>query len=117
MIFGLVVVIALVVSAFAAHFLLQDRGYVLVTFLGYAVEMSVPALVLLLSAAYFAIRLTLWLWRAPRQLGAAVADVRARRAGTKLTRGLIHMAEGNWSKGEPSWRAKSSRLVKVLTVP
>jgi HemY protein len=83
-----------------AHLLLQDRGYVLVTFLGYAIEMSVPALVLVLSAAYFAIRLTMWLWRAPRQLGAAVADVRVRRAGSKLTRGLIHMAEGDWSKGE-----------------
>ncbi len=97
---GLWALAAILIGAILAHFLLQDRGYVLVTFLGFAVEMSVPALILLLSAAYFAIRLTLWLWRAPRQLGAAVADVRARRAGTKLTRGLIHMAEGDWSKGE-----------------
>ena len=97
---GLWALAAILLGAILAHFLLQDRGYVLVTFQGYAVEMSVPALVLMLSAAYFAIRLVLWLWRAPRQLGTAVADVRARRAGSKLTRGLIHMAEGDWSKGE-----------------
>ena len=97
---GLWALAAILLGAILAHLLLQDRGYVLVTFLGYAIEMSVPALVLVLSAAYFAIRLSIWLWRAPRQLGAAVADVRVRRAGSKLTRGLIHMAEGDWSKGE-----------------
>jgi HemY protein len=97
---GLWALAAILLGAILAHLLLQDRGYVLITFLGYAIEMSVPALVLVLGAAYFAIRLTIWLWRAPRQLGAAVAGVRVRRAGSKLTRGLIHMAEGDWSKGE-----------------
>jgi len=97
---GLWALAAILLGAILAHFLLQDRGYVLVTFLGYAIEMSVPALLLMMSAAYFAIRLAIWLWRAPRRLGAAVADVRMRRAGSKLTRGLIHVAEGNWSKGE-----------------
>ena len=97
---GLWTLAAALVGALLAHFLLQDRGYVLVTLRGYAIEMSVPALVLLLFAAYFGIRLLIALWRAPRQLGTAVADVRMRRAGSKLTRGLIHMAEGDWSKGE-----------------
>jgi HemY protein len=91
---------ALFLVAFLAHFLLQDRGYVLITFVGYTIEMSVPALFLLLCAAYFGLRLLVFVWRAPRRLGEAVADVRQRRAGTKLTRGLIHLAEGDWSKGE-----------------
>lgn len=91
---------AVFVGAVIAHLLLQDRGYVLVNFLGYSVEMSVPALFVVLCAAYFGIRALLYLWRAPRRLGAAVADARLRRAGTRLTRGLIHMAEGDWSKGE-----------------
>jgi len=91
---------ALLLGAFLAHFLLQDRGYVLITFMGYNIEMSVPALFLLLCGAYFGLRLIVFLWRAPRRVGEAVADVRTRRAGTKLTRGLIHLAEGDWSKGE-----------------
>lgn len=91
---------AIFLGAVIAHLLLQDRGFVLVNFLGYSIEMSIPALVVVLCIAYFGIRGILFLWRAPRRLGAAVADVRMRRAGTQLTRGLIHMAEGDWSKSE-----------------
>ncbi len=91
---------AVFLGAFAAHFLLRDRGYVMVNYLGYVIEMSVPVLVLVLAGAYFAIRLLLALWRAPRRLGEVVAERRLKRAGRKLTQGLIHMAEGDWSRGE-----------------
>ncbi len=97
---GLWTLAAVILGAVVAHLLLQDRGYVLVNFLGYSIEMSVPALVVLLVAGYFGVRALLLIWRAPRALGTVVADARMRRAGTKLTRGLIHMAEGDWSKGE-----------------
>jgi HemY protein len=98
--FGLWTLAAILVGAVLAHLLLQDRGYVLINFAGYSIEMSVPAMVLLLFSGYFAIRLALFLWHAPRRLGEVVADARLRRSGTKLTRGLIHLAEGDWSKGE-----------------
>ena len=91
---------AVFLGAFAAHFLLQDRGYVLINFLGYVVEMSVPALVVTLAVGYAGIRVALALWRAPRRLGEAVAERRVKRAGEKLTRGLISIAEGDWSRGE-----------------
>jgi HemY protein len=44
--------------------------------------------------------LLLRLWRAPKQLGAAVARQRLRRAGSRLTAGLIHMTEGDFKRGE-----------------
>ncbi len=91
---------AVFLGAFAAHFLLRDRGYVLINFAGYAVEMSVPALVVLLVAAYAGIRALFALWRAPRRLGKALAEGQVKRSGVKLTRGLIHIAEGDWTKGE-----------------
>lgn len=91
---------ALVIGAFGAHFLLKDRGYVLISFVGYNIEMSVPVLVLGLVLLYAAVRMALRLWRAPRQLGQALADHRARRAGTRLARGLIHMTEGDYQRGE-----------------
>jgi HemY protein len=91
---------AVFLGAFIAHFLLQDRGYVLISLASYDVEMSVPVLLMALFAAYFGVRALVVLWHAPRRLGAAVADARLRRAGSKLTRGLIHVAEGDWSKGE-----------------
>jgi len=115
---GLWAVGAVFIGAFAAHFLLRDRGYVLVNFLGYVIEMSVPVLILVLAGAYFAVRLLLAVWRAPRRLGEAVAARRLRRAGEKLTRGLIHMAEGDWSRGERllarSLRGTDSPIIHYL---
>ncbi len=109
---------AVFLGAFAAHFLLQDRGYVLVNFLGYVIEMSVPTLLLVLAVAYLGIRAIVALWKAPRRLGAAVAERRVRRAGEKLTKGLIHIAEGDWSKGErllaQGLRATDSPLINYL---
>jgi HemY protein len=94
------IITALGLGAFAAHFLLQDRGYVLINFRGFVIEMSVPGLVLLLLALYLAIRGVVALWRAPRWLGETLAERRLRRAGGQLKNGLIHIAEGDWARAE-----------------
>ena len=91
---------AVFLGAFSAHFLLQDRGYVLINFAGFVIEMSVPAMLILLIIAYASIRAVVALWRAPRRVGEALAESQVRRSGAKLTRGLINIAEGDWSKGE-----------------
>ena len=96
----MLVIAALFFGAFAAHFLLDDKGYVLINFRGYVMEMSVPALLLVLAALYVSARVVVRLWRLPRRLGQAVGQHQAARAGDKLTKGLIQMAEGNWAKGE-----------------
>jgi HemY protein len=98
--FGFLVIAALFFGAFAAHFLLEDKGYVLINFRGYAVEMSVPAMLLVLAALYLLVRIIVRIWRLPRRLGQAVGARQAARTGDKLTKGLIQMAEGNWAKGE-----------------
>jgi HemY protein len=98
--FGAIVVIALILSAFAAHFLLGDPGYVAINFRGYLIEMSVPVLlglaVLLVIAVWFIRRMV----QAPRRLGEAAGRYRTGRAGIKLTRGMIEVAEGNFARGE-----------------
>jgi len=98
--FGLIVIVALVLSALAAHALLADPGYVVINFRGYLVEMSVPVLLALIVALVAGIWLIRKLVRAPRQLGEAAARYRSGRAGQRLTRGMIEIAEGNFSKGE-----------------
>jgi uncharacterized protein HemY len=40
--FSLWALTALILGALATHFLLQDRGYVLIEFRGYLLQMSVP---------------------------------------------------------------------------
>jgi len=98
--FGIIVVVALFISAFAAHFLLADPGYVVINFRGYVVEMSVPVL------AGFAVLLVLGMWLirkvivAPRRLGEAAGRYRSARSGQKLTKGMIAVAEGNFARGE-----------------
>jgi HemY protein len=98
--FGLIVIVALVLSAFAAHTLLQDPGYVVISFHGYLVEMSVPVLIGVVLALIAAIWLVVKLLKAPRKLGEAAARYRSGRAGQRLTRGMIEVAEGNFAKGE-----------------
>jgi len=98
--FGIIVVVALFVSSFAAHFLLADPGYVVISFRGYLVEMSVPVL----AGIAVVLVLLVWLIRkiivAPRRLGEAAGRYRSAKSGQKLTKGMIAVAEGNLARGE-----------------
>lgn len=98
--FGIIVVLALFASAFAAHFLLADPGYVIISFRGYVVEMSVPVLLGLAVLLVFSVWLIRKIVLAPRRLGEAAGRYRSARSGQKLTRGMIAVAEGNLARGE-----------------
>lgn len=97
---GLLMLIVLALGALAAHFLLQDNGYVLINFRGYLIEMSVPVLVFLLVLAYYSVRALVRIWRAPRQLGEVAARHRARKAAERITQGYIELGQGNYARGE-----------------
>jgi HemY protein len=116
--FGLWALAALVIGAFGAHFLLQDPGQVLIRFAGFNIAMSVPVLAAALVLLYVGVRLALRLWRAPKQLGEAMARQRARRAGQRLTQGLIHMTEGDFRRSErlltDGLAGSESRVVNYL---
>ncbi len=98
--FGIIVVVALLITAVGLHFLLADPGYVVINFRGYLVEMSVPVL----AGIAVLLVLAVWLVRkiivAPRRLGEAAGRYRSARSGQKLTRGMIAIAEGNLARGE-----------------
>ena len=98
--FATIVVVVLVLSAFAAHILLGDPGYVLINFRGHIIEMSVPVLIGMAILLVFSVFLIRFLVQAPRKLGEAAGRMRAGRAGQKLTLGMIQIAEGNFARGE-----------------
>ena len=98
--FGAIVVVVLILSAVAAHFLLGDPGYVAITFRGYLVEMSVPVLIGIAVLLILVIWLIRRIIQAPRLIGEAAGRYRSGRAGIKLTRGMIEVAEGNFARGE-----------------
>jgi HemY protein len=97
---GLATVLALLLGALVANYLLQDNGYVLIHFRGYAIEMSVPVLAVLLVLAYLGVRLLVQTFRAPRKLGEVAGRYRQRKAGERITRGYIELGEGNFARGE-----------------
>ena len=98
--FGLWVVLVLIVGAIATHFMLDSNGYVLISFSGYTIEMSVPILLLLLVLGYVIIRLLVRVWRAPRALGEFAAQAKHRRSSRHITRGFIALSEGKLARGE-----------------
>lgn len=97
---GLWVLTAVFFGALITHFLLGDKGYVLLNFRGWVIETSIPVFFMLLAGAYLLLRMLVRVVRIPRQLGQVVGEAQARSSGDKLTRGLIAMAEGDWQKGE-----------------
>ncbi len=98
--FGIIVVIALIASAFGLHFLLADPGEVLIRFRGTYYEMTVAVLALLIIGLFLAVWLIRKIWQAPRKLGETYGRQRAIRSGKKLTKGMIEVAEGNLARGE-----------------
>lgn len=98
--FSIIVVVAALIFAFAGHFLLGDPGYVAINFRGYLVEMSVPVLLGIAVALVFAVWTVRKIVVAPRLIGEVAGRYRAGRAGEKLMRGMIEVAEGNFARGE-----------------
>lgn len=98
--FGIIVIATLIVSALTANFLLQDPGSVVITFRGKVIEMSVVVLGGLVALLFVSLWLAGKLLDAPRKLGEAAGRYRTGRAGQRLTRGVIEVAEGNFAKGE-----------------
>lgn len=97
---GLITIVALIISAVGASLLLQDPGYVIINFRSYIVEMSVPAMLAVILFILFIAWFSVKLLRAPRKLGEAAGRYRSGKAGSRLTQGVIEVAEGNFAKGE-----------------
>lgn len=98
--FGILLLLALLLGAIGAHWLLGDQGYVLLDFRGWTVETSVPGLVVALVLLYLLVRLLAAVIRAPRRMGRAVDEFRSRRAQRRLDLAFAAIAEGKWSRGE-----------------
>ena len=97
---GIIVILAVLVSAFIAQALFADLGYVAISIRGYLVETNVLILLIAVALVELAILIGAKLLAAPRLIGEAAGRYRAGRAGQKLTLGMIEVAEGNYAKGE-----------------
>lgn len=100
MMLGILVIVALLAGTVLAHFLMAERGYVLINFLGYTLEMSVPILILTLIVLYILVRLLIKLLVAPKKLGEAAGRMRDTQARKRLNQGLIEFSQGNFLRSE-----------------
>ncbi|MDH3533350.1 MAG: hypothetical protein OEO82_10505, partial [Gammaproteobacteria bacterium] len=98
--FGAIATLVLLLATLAADYLLGEASYVAIYFRGHLFEMSVPVLFLLVAVLIISVGLVRRIIQTPRRLGEAAGRYRAGRAGLKLTRGMIEVAEGNFARGE-----------------
>ena len=100
MIFGLIVIIAIIGGAAFAHFVVADPGYVIINFAGYLIEMSVPVLLAVVALTIIALWMIVRFVGLWGKLGEAAGELRRQRQTRQYTRGLIAAAEGRFAKGE-----------------
>ena len=97
---GLIVVLSLLAVAVAAQFLAPEPGYVLISFQGWAVEMTVPILLALLVLLLAAAGLLRRIRQVPRRVAERMAKAGDRRTGRRVARGLIALAAGRAARAE-----------------
>lgn len=102
--FALRLLIALAVALGIAAALTWDRGYALLSYGGWTVEMALSTLLLLVTLGVIAVlilvRSLLWLWRLPRRLRELRQKRLMQRARRSLLRGLIEFSEGRYAASE-----------------
>lgn len=96
----LILVFAVIIGLWAY----QDSGYVLIA-RGYkTVEMSLSLFIVLVAlgflVSYFALRLAITSWNMPGAFRAWRERQRRQRARRDMDRGLIELAQGNWTQAE-----------------
>lgn len=107
-------IVVLVASAGLSLLVLQDPGYVLISYDVWSVETTLSLMVLALLAFYFVlyylIQLFATLWRFPERLHGWSSNRESSRARGSLHLGLITLAEGRWKNAERylTKRVKSS---------
>jgi HemY protein len=97
---AVLVALALVGGGLLAQFLLVDPGYVAVRAGRSLVETTLPVFLLLLGAAYIAVRSAAGAVGARRRLADLRAERRRRRAREDTQRGMLDLAAGNWRRAE-----------------
>lgn len=98
--FGAIATLVLLLATVTAQYLLGEASYVAIYFRGHLFEMSVPVLFFLVALLFITVWIVRRIIQAPRRLGEAAGRYRSARAGQKLTRGMIEVAEGNFARGE-----------------
>ena len=90
----------LLLIGLGVNFLLEDNGYILVQFLEYSLETSLPIFGLILVAAYLLIRLIAVVWNSPSILKQRLAAKKIEKSNQRILDGLKLIGTGEFAKAE-----------------
>jgi len=90
----------LLLIGLGVNFLLEDNGYVLIQFLEYSLETSLPIFVLILVAVYLLIRLIALVWSSPSILKQRLAAKKIEKSNQRILDGLKLIGTGEFAKAE-----------------
>ena len=95
----------LVLVGLGVHFLLEDNGYVLIEFLSYSFETSLPIFIIVLIVLYLLVRLLGLIWHSPKILKQKMAAKKFEKSNKLLHEGLNLVGKGNFTKAEKKLKA------------
>jgi len=90
----------LLLIGLGVNFLLEDNGYVLIQFLEYSLETSLPIFGLILVAFYLLIRLVALVWSSPSILKQRLAAKKIKKSNQRILDGLKLIGTGEFAKAE-----------------
>jgi len=90
----------LLLIGLGVNFLLEDNGYVLIQFLEYSIETSLPIFGLILIISYFLVRLIVLVWSSPGILRQKLSAKRLEKSNQRVLDGLQLIGMGEFTKAE-----------------
>ena len=90
----------LLLIGLGVNFLLEDNGYVLIQFLEYSLETSLPIFGLILVAVYLLVRLIAVVWSSPSILKQRLAAKKREKSNQRILDGLKLIGMGEFTKAE-----------------
>ena len=104
----ILIFLTIVIIGLSVHYLIEDNGYVLIEFLTYSIEASLPIFLLLLIGVYLLVRLLSLIWGSPKYLKERLNQKREKKVNQKTHEAMILMSQGNFVKAERKLRSISS---------
>ena len=90
----------LMLIGLGVNFLVEDNGYVLIQFLEYSLETSLPIFGLILVAVYLLVRLIALVWSSPGILRQRLAAKKIKKSNQRTLDGLKLIGIGEFNKAE-----------------
>ena len=110
----ILIFLTIIIIGLGVHYLIEDNGYVLIEFLTYSIEASLPIFLLLLIAVYLLVRLLSLIWGSPKYLKERLNQKREKKVNQKTHEAMTLMSKGNFIKAERKLRSISSE--KLLPI-